>query len=105
MAAGDDLKKSIESLGSPIDKIIDAIGSMYNEANTLNHAFLEGRTRMDEMADAVSKSAAGVIRLGGSITDVGTTMQNIAAGSRRNVIATEEQVKKLFAASSVLGTS
>jgi hypothetical protein len=101
----DDLKKSIESLGSPIDKIIDAIGSMYNEANTLNHAFLEGRTRMDEMADAVSKSAAGVIRLGGSITDVGTTMQNIAAGSRRNVIATEEQVKKLYAASSVLGTS
>ena len=100
-----DLKDSIESLGSPIDKIIDAIGSMYNEANTLNHAFLEGRTRMDEMADAVSKSAAGVIRLGGSITDVGTTMQNIAAGSRRNVIATEEQVKKLYAASSVLGTS
>jgi hypothetical protein len=111
MAAGDgkgsvnDLKKSIESLGSPIDKIIDAIGSMYNEANDLNHAFLEGRVRMDEMADAVSKSAAGVIRLGGSITDVGTTMQNIAAGARRNVIATEEQVKKLFAASSVLGTS
>ena len=109
MAAGDgkgnlkDLKDTIESLGSPIDKIIDAIGSMYNEANDLNHAFLEGRTRMDEMADAVSKSAAGVIRLGGSITDVGTTMQNIAAGSKRNVIATEEQVKKLYAAYSVLG--
>ena len=99
-----DLKDTIESLGSPIEKIIDSIGSMYREANTLNHAFLEGRTRMDEMADAVSKSAAGVIRLGGSITDVGTTMQNIAAGARRNVIATEEQVKKLFAASSVLGT-
>ena len=99
------LKDTIESLNSPIEKIIDAIGGMYREANTLNHAFLEGRTRMDEMADAVSKSAAGVIRLGGSITDVGTTMQNIAAGARRNVIATEEQVKKLFAASSVLGTS
>ena len=99
------LKDTIESLNSPIEKIIDAIGGMYREANTLNHAFLEGRTRMDEMADAVSKSAAGVIRLGGSITDVGTTMQNIAAGSKRNVIATEEQVKKLFAASSVLGTS
>ena len=90
MAAGDgkgnlkDLKDTIESLGSPIDKIIDAIGSMYDEADTLNHAFLEGRTRMDEMADAVSKSAAGVIRLGGSITDVGTTMQNIAAGARRS---------------------
>jgi len=111
MSAGDgegtlkDLKDSVESLGSPIEKIIDAIGSMYKQANTLNHAFLEGRTRMDEMADAVSKSAAGVIRLGGEITDVGTTMQNIAAGSRRNVIATEEQVKKLFAAATVLGTS
>ena len=98
------LKDTIESLNSPIEKIIDAIGGMYREANTLNHAFLEGRTRMDEMADAVSKSAAGVIRLGGSITDVGTTMQNIAAGSKRNVIATEEQVKKLYAAYSVLGT-
>jgi hypothetical protein len=38
------------------------------------------------MSDAVSRSAAGVIRLGGSISDVGKTMNEIAEGSRRNVL-------------------
>jgi hypothetical protein len=98
-----ELKDSVESLGSPIEKILDAIGNMYKQADKLNNAFVQGRTRMDEMNDAVSKAAAGVIRLGGDINDISNTMAGIAEGSRRNVLATEEQVSKLYAASSVLG--
>jgi hypothetical protein len=81
------------------------IFDMYTEANKLNASFVEGRIRMDEMADAISRSAAGVIRLGGSISNVTDTMEKIASGSRRNVIATEEQVSELFAASELLGKS
>ena len=100
----ENLKKSIESLGSPVEKILDSIARMYGEADKLNNAFVQGRVRMDEMSDAVSRSAAGVIRLGGDISQVSQTMADIAEGSRRNVIATEDQVKKLYAASSLLGT-
>jgi hypothetical protein len=100
-----ELKESFERLGQPIDEILNAIGNMYQEANRLNESFVQGRTRMDEMNDAVSRAAAGVIRLGGDISNVSTTMASIADGSRRNVIATEEQVSKLYAASTILETT
>ena len=100
-----ELKESFERLGQPIDNILNAIGNMYQEANRLNESFVQGRTRMDEMNDAVSRAAAGVIRLGGDISDVNTTMAGIAEGARRNVIATEDQVSKLYAASKILETS
>lgn len=100
-----DLEESFKKLGQPIEQILDAIGNMYDEADKLNNAFLQGRTRLDEMNDAVSRAAAGVIRLGGDISDVSRTMIEIADGSRRNVIATEEQVSKLYAASTILEKS
>jgi len=100
-----DLKKTFEDLGKPMDQILNAIGNMYSEADKLNNAFLQGRTRLDEMNDAVAKAAAGVIRLGGDISDVGNTMIGIAEGARRNVIATEDQVSKLYAATTILGGS
>jgi len=100
-----DLEESIKKLGQPVTEILNAIGDMYSEADKLNNAFLQGRTRLEEMNDAVSKAAAGVIRLGGDITNVSETMQEISEGARRNVIATEEQVSKLYAASKILGTS
>ena len=98
-----ELKKTFESLGSPVGKILDAIGNMYNEADKLNNAFLQGRTRLDEMNDAVSRTAAGVIRLGGDISNVSSTIIGIAEGSRRQFIATEDQVSKLYAATEILG--
>lgn len=100
-----ELKESFERLGQPVNEILNAIGNMYQEAEKLNNAFLQGRTRLDEMNDAVSRAAAGVIRLGGNISDVSNTMIGISEGARRNVIATEEQVSKLYAASTILGTT
>jgi hypothetical protein len=100
-----DLEKAFSDLSKPMDRILDAIGNMTDEAEKLNNAFLQGRTRLDEMNDAVAKAAAGVIRLGGDISDVGNTMIGIADGARRNVIATEDQVSKLYAATTILGGS
>jgi hypothetical protein len=101
----ENLKKSIESLKSPIELILDSMADMFEQAESLNEAFVQGRTRMDEMADAIARSAAGVIRLGGDAAKASATMAEIAAGSKRNVIATEEQVSKLFAASTLLNTT
>lgn len=84
---------------------VGAIRDMVEQAEELNAAFLQGRTRIDEMADAITRSAAGVVRLGGSLSDVNITMSQIALGAKRNVIATEEQVSKLFAAHQLLGVT
>lgn len=98
-------KKSLEAFSNLANETVVSIVKMYKEADKLNNAFLQGRTRLDEMSDAVAKSAAGIIRLGGDISDVNTTMAGIAEGARRNVIATEDQVSKLYAASRILGTT
>lgn len=103
IGSADELKRSFERLGQPIDEIINSIGNMFDEAEKVNNAFAQGRTRLDEMGDAISKSAAGVKRLGGNVSDVTNTMTGIAEGLRRNVIATEEQVTKIYAATSILG--
>jgi hypothetical protein len=99
----DNLKKTVEGLGSPVDRILESIENMANEADKLNAAFVGGRVRLDEMNDAAAKSAAGIIRLGGNISDISTTITGIAEGSRRQVIATEDQVSKLYAATEILG--
>ena len=99
----EEFSKNLGDMANPLNEALNAITNMYSEAESLNNAFLQGRVRMDEMADAVAKSASGVLRLGGNISDVSRTMAGIAEGSRRNVIATEEQVSKLYAASQILG--
>jgi|TARA_B110000503_G_scaffold29553_2_gene47444 hypothetical protein len=99
----ENLKKTFESLGSPVEKILTAIEDMANAGDALNASFVAGRVRLDEMNDAAAKSAAGIIRLGGSISDVSKTISEIAEGSRRQVISTEDQVSKLYAASTILG--
>ena len=55
-----ELKKTFESLGSPVGKILDAIDGMATAADALNNSFIAGRTRLDEMNDAASRSAAGL---------------------------------------------
>lgn len=100
----DELKKSVEALASPLEAAAKAMDNMFDLSEKLNAAFLMGRTRMDELGDAISRSAAGVIRLGGDAASAAATMEGIAEGSKRNVIATEEQVSKLYAANKILGT-
>jgi hypothetical protein len=101
----EDIKKAFEAYGKPMERIAEAIGGMMGEATKLNQAFVDGRLRLDELNDAAANAAAGVIRLGGSMSQVGDTMIDIAKGAHRNVIATEEQVTKLFAASQILEKS
>ena len=78
---------------------------MYLAAKELDRAFLTSGVRIDEMSSSFAKAVPVVTRLGGSITDVGVTITQIAESSRRNVIETEEVVGKLYATSKVLGES
>lgn len=68
----------------------------------LNKTFGQGQERLSETYKAISDAAPRVARLGGSITDVQTTMQEIAQASRRNVIANTEDVEKLYAATKLI---
>jgi hypothetical protein len=74
-------------------------------SNQIIGTFTQGRERVFEFNKAITDSLPGVRSLGGDIKNVGAILQEVAVASRRNVVATEEEVKALFAASKVLGIS
>lgn len=94
---------------SKLDKFLEGLAQPFErlglEAEELNKNFLQGRQRLDEMASAINAAAPGVVKLGGGYEDIRKTIQEIAAGTRTQTIATEDQVEELFAASKVLGIS
>jgi hypothetical protein len=110
--AAEDEKKDLEDIlnlyteiEKPLESVFNAISNMKIEAQSLNQAFLGGRVRIEEMQIAISSSVASITKLGGGIMDVTKTMEGIAEGSRRNVIATVDQVSELYASSEILQTN
>ena len=93
-----DLNEFLKGLAQPFERL-------GLEAEELNKNFLQGRQRLEEMAMAINAAAPGVVKLGGSYEDIRKTIQEIAAGTRTQTIASEEQVEQLFAASKILGIS
>ena len=83
---------------------LDAIERLTSAATDLNTVFGQNRQRISEMQRAISDSEPVVLKLGGTIDDAGRALAEISEGTRRNVLATSEDVSKLFAASKILNT-
>lgn len=80
----------------------DAIDNALEGARMLNTAFGQTKERMTEMMQAVSNSVPGITALGGKIDDVFETLQQVSVATKRNVIASEDQVRSLYAVSKVM---
>lgn len=76
-----------------------------NLTGQIQNTFTQGRERVFEFQRAVTDSLPGVRSLGGDIKDVGRIIQEVGVAARRNVIANEEEIESLFAASKILGIS
>ena len=99
-----DIKQAFYEIANPAEAIAGAIGLMVAGAENLNKEFGLGRSRIIEMNTAFADSAAGVEKLGGKLSDVTTTITDIAKASNRNVIENEKVVGQLYAASKILNT-
>lgn len=82
---------------------LETVSRLYDEINKVNKTFTEGRLRAVEFGNAVTDSVAGVVRVGGDVNQIGQTIIDIAAGARRNIVATTETIVELTAASRALG--
>jgi len=87
----------------PINEILNQVNKITIAAESLNKEFIGGRTRVTEMMQAIADVSPEVIGLGGKFEDVGKTIDGIAKGSRRNVIASKDDIQELFATSKVIG--
>jgi hypothetical protein len=86
----------------PINEILNQVNKITIAAETLNKEFIGSRTRVTEMMQAIADVSPEVIGLGGKFEDVGKTIDGIAKGSRRNVIASKDDIQELFATSKVI---
>jgi hypothetical protein len=97
--------KEMKDISKDVLNFPDTLLKIESQATRINSLFGQNRQRIDELTTAVTNSSSAIISMGGDYKDVGETIVNIATASRRNVIATEQQVEELFAASKVLGES
>lgn len=79
-----------------------SIDEMVDGANELNKVFGGINTRMMELQNTVADATKGILSMGGSLEDVNKTLQSIADGTRRNIAASAEDSRKLFASQQVL---
>jgi hypothetical protein len=75
---------------------------MINESNELNKTFVQGRERIVEMNAAIADTVPVLTRLGGSVADTGKIFREVSEATRRNVIASTEDISKLFSVSKLL---
>jgi hypothetical protein len=100
----DAVLKELSSLIDP-SSYLDNLIRIEDQAAKVNQTFGQTRARIGELNVSVRESTAEILRLGGTYSDVGATISNLALASRRNVVATSDEVEKLFAASKILGES
>ena len=72
-------------------------------SNKVLRAFTQTRERISEIQVALTDATPNVRRLGGDMENVSEIISEVAIESRRNVIATAEEVEKLFAIEKTLG--
>jgi hypothetical protein len=94
-----------DAIGIPDFDFNKARQNLDSYSNQIIATFTQGRERVTEFQRAIADTLPGVRRLGGDIGSVTKVITEVAEASRRNVVASGEQIEDLFTASRVLGIS
>jgi hypothetical protein len=65
--------------------------------------FTQGRERIFELQRSLIDALPNITRLGGDLSNVQSIISGVAEASRRNVVASTEQIEKLFALEKIVG--
>jgi hypothetical protein len=96
----DDLKK----LGSNIlPDISGAMSEVYQKAVDLNDVFGQNKERLSEIQRVIFDIRPGISALGGSMSDVYRILEDVSKVTSKNVLATAQDAKELFATEKVIG--
>jgi hypothetical protein len=97
------LSAELTKMKNPLDQTLQKMFEITMAADGLNKTFIGNRTRIREMMEAVSAVSPEIVGLGGDFKDAGKVIGEIAAGTRRTLIASKEDIRELFATSKVIG--
>jgi hypothetical protein len=105
MGQMDELFENLEKFLKPLKTSASIFDQISGAVTATNNAFGESRTRVTEFSTSIADSVMEITRLGGSASDAGIVIAQIAEGSRRNMVATTETITELYAANKYLGIS
>ena len=94
------LGKALEDGTSNLKQAQDALQTFSTD---ILKTFTQGRERIFELQRSLVDALPNIRRLGGGLDDVSKIISGVAEASRRNVVATTEQIEKLYAAEKVIG--
>ena len=97
-----ELQAELTRLKDPLYEIPNAINKATAAADGLNKSFIGNRARVQEFMTELTNVGPEIQGLGGKFEDAGKTLESVAKASRRNVIASKEDVKELFSTSQIL---
>jgi len=98
-----DMQTSLAELRNPLLGVLKPFEDITLTAEALNKAFTGTRQRLQEMMRTISSAAPAIVSLGGTYADAAETINDIAAGTRRNVVASVKDVEDLFTVGKLLG--
>ena len=101
----EEYKKSLIGSLDVATELASYVVEIQKSSIEINKVFGQGRERVDILMSSIADAVPMVNRLGGSMADVAKTIGEVADASNRNVIASTEEVEKLYAAQKVLGIS
>ena len=81
----------------------ETIAQVYDAITILNERFGQSRQRVTEFSEAVSATIPLVNKLGGPGIDAINIIDNVSSATKRNVLATGEEVSKLYASNKLTG--
>ena len=100
---GTNYNKALEVKDLNAKSLKDAQDALSNFSAEILKTFGQGRERVFELQKALVDAVPAVTRLGGNLSNVQQIISGIATASRRNVLATTEQIEKFYAVEKVLG--
>jgi hypothetical protein len=100
---GTNYNKALEVENLNAKSLKDAQDALSNFSAEILKTFGQGRERVFELQKALVDAVPAVTRLGGNLSNVQQIISGVAEASRRNVVATTEQIERLYAVEKVIG--
>lgn len=86
------------------ERVKEVIRDISDGVEAMNYRFVQSRQRVTEFSQSIGDSVPLVAKLGGNAADVSRVIDGVAAATRRNVVASSDEITKLFAAQKLTGT-
>jgi hypothetical protein len=98
-----DMLGKVTDLSTLGTEIVNNISKLNDLATQINKTFGQTRQRITDVVEEIGKATPELTRLGGTAESAAKTIESVSKATRRNVVASADTIKELYATQKVLG--